>query len=66
MQGYQLYHNKLFSIVNLREMTPYNHLLVKVNDEMDFSFIYELSRESCIAKILVDLQLIQCSFLKCN
>ena len=44
MQGYQPYQNRLFSIVNLREMISDDHLLVKINDEMDFSFIYELTR----------------------
>ena len=43
MQGYQPYQERLFSTVNLRDMIPNNHLLIKINDKMDFNFIYDLT-----------------------
>lgn len=42
MQGYKLYQEKLFSVINLREMMPNNHLLIKIDKQVDFLFIYEL------------------------
>lgn len=45
MQGYQPYQEKLFSTINLREMIPANHLLLKVNNTINFSFIYELTED---------------------
>lgn len=45
MQGYQSYQEKLFSLVNLREMIPDNHLLVKIDKALDLSFIYDLTKE---------------------
>lgn len=44
MQGYKLYQEKLFSIINLREIIPNNHLLIKIDKQIDFSFIYELTK----------------------
>lgn len=44
MQGYKLYQEKLFSIINLRAMIPNNHLLIKIDKQIDFSFIYELTK----------------------
>jgi transposase len=44
MQGYKPYQEKLFSTVNLREMIPDNHLLVRIDKEIDFSFIYDLTK----------------------
>jgi len=43
MQGCQPYQERLFSTINLRGMIPDNHLLVKINDEMNFSFIYDIT-----------------------
>jgi len=44
MQGYKLYQEKLFSIINLRAMIPNNHLLIKIDKQINFSFIYELTK----------------------
>ena len=44
MQGYKLYQEKLFSIINLRAMIPNNYLLITINKQIDFSFIYELTK----------------------
>jgi transposase len=44
MQGYQSYQERLFSIVNLSEMIPANHLLVKIDKALDLSFIYDLTK----------------------
>ena len=44
MQGYKLYQEKLFSTINLREMLPDNHLLIKIDKKIDFLFIYELTK----------------------
>lgn len=44
MQGYKLYQEKLFSIINLRAMIPNNHLLIRIDKQIDFSFIYELTK----------------------
>lgn len=45
MQGYKPYQEQLFSTVNLREMIPDKHLLIKIDKEIDFSFIYDLTKE---------------------
>jgi transposase len=45
MQRYQPYQEKLFSSINLREMVPNKHLLVKIDKVTGLSFIYELTKE---------------------
>lgn len=45
MQGFQPYQEKLFSIVNLREIISDNHSLIKFSNEIDFTFIYEITKD---------------------
>ena len=45
MQGYQLYQEKLFSVINIREMIPENHLLIKIDKTLNLDFIYDLTVE---------------------
>ena len=44
MQGHQEYQEKLFSSINLASMIPKNHLLMKIDKFLDFSFIRELTQ----------------------
>ena len=44
MQGHQEYQEKLFSSINLASMVPKNHLLMKIDKFLDFSFIRELTQ----------------------
>lgn len=43
MQGHKPYQEKLFSTINLREMIPDNHHLIKIDKVLDLSFIYKLT-----------------------
>ena len=44
MQGYKPYQEKLVSVINLRKMIPENHLLIQIDKQIDFSFIYALTK----------------------
>lgn len=44
MQGYKPYQEKLLSVINLRKMIPENHLLIQIDKQIDFSFIYALTK----------------------
>lgn len=43
MQGRKRYEQRLFTMVNLEEMIPENHLLVRVDRAINLDFIYELT-----------------------
>lgn len=45
MQGKKHYQDRLFSTVNLAEMIPGNHLLVRLDKAINLGFIYELTRD---------------------
>jgi len=45
MQGRKQYEQPLFTMVNLAEMIPENHLLVRIDRAINLDFIYELTSE---------------------
>jgi len=45
MQGRKQYERRLFSMVNLDEMIPENHLLVRLDRAISLDFIYDLTSE---------------------
>lgn len=54
MQGRKRYEQRLFTMVNLEEMIPENHLLVRVDRAINLDFIYELtSKLYCSCKRLM-------------
>jgi hypothetical protein len=43
MQGRKQYEQPRFTMVNLAEMIPENHLLVRIDRAINLDFIYELT-----------------------
>ena len=45
MQGKKHYEERLFSTINLKNMIPKNHLLMRIDKAIDLDFIYELTSD---------------------
>ncbi len=57
MQGRKQYEERLLTTVNLEEMIPKTHLLVRIDRALDLSFIYDLTSDlycSCNGRPSID------------
>ncbi|MGZ3743397.1 MAG: hypothetical protein ACXWRE_06805 [Pseudobdellovibrionaceae bacterium] len=45
MQGHQSYQRQLFSVFNMEDLIPQDHLLREIDRKIDFEFVREMTAE---------------------